>query len=65
MDNNKQIDDIVAMLDGFASSEAGRLKVKMSDELEEGTAKREYHLGRCDINSPWACGKAFDAQEEK
>lgn len=64
MENNKQIDDIVAMLDGFASSETGRLKVKMSDELEEGTTKKEYHHGRCDINSPWACGTAFDVLED-
>jgi hypothetical protein len=54
------VDDIVKMLDNFAASEEGRLKVKVSDELEEGTVKREYHLGRCDINSAFACGIPFD-----
>ena len=58
--NAANVDDIVKMLDNFASSEEGRLKVKVSEELEEGTVKREYHLGRCDINSAWACGIPFD-----
>ncbi len=58
--NAANIDDIVKMLDNFASSEEGRLKVKVSEELEEGTVKREYHLGRCDINSAFACGIPFD-----
>ncbi|MBP5625081.1 MAG: hypothetical protein J6X36_09460 [Lachnospiraceae bacterium] len=58
--NAANVDDIVKMLDNFASSEEGRLKVKVSEELEEGTVKREYHLGRCDINSAFACGIPFD-----
>lgn len=58
--NAANIDDIVKMLDNFASSEEGRLKVKVSEELEEGSVKREYHLGRCDINSAFACGIPFD-----
>lgn len=64
MNENKEIDDIVAILDGFAKSETGRLKVKMSEEMEAGEAKREYHIGRCDINSPWACGAYFDVLED-
>ncbi len=58
--NAANVDDIVKMLDNFASSEEGRLKVKVSEELEEGSVKREYHLGRCDINSAFACGIPFD-----
>lgn len=61
----KQIDDMVKLLDGFASSDGSRLKIEMSDDLKEGETKRAYHLGRCDIGSPWACGNAFDAQTEK
>jgi len=61
----KQIDDMVKLLDGFASSDDSRLKIEMSDDLKEGETKRAYHLGRCDIGSPWACGNAFDAQTEK
>ncbi len=61
---NKNIDEIVSMLDDFARSDEGRMKVKMSETLSEGEKKREYHLGRCDINSPWACGTAFDVLED-
>lgn len=61
----RQIENMVKMLDGFASSDGSRLKIEMSEELGEGEAKRAYHLGRCDIGSPWACGNAFDAQTEK
>ena len=61
----KEIQDMISILDGFAESGDSRLKIKISDEINEGETKREYHHGRCDINSPWACGKAFDAQAEK
>jgi len=62
---DKEIDDIVALLDGFAASDVGRLKVKMSEELEAGTYEKQYHHGRCDINSPWACGASFDVLEDE
>ena len=66
-ENNKSaadIADIVKMLDEFASSEEGRLKVKVSDELKEGEKKKDYHLGRCDIGSAFACGIPFDVIED-
>ena len=65
MDNfdKVSVDELVSMLDGFAESETGRLKVKITDEEIEGGVKKEYHHGRCDINSPWACGQAFDVLE--
>lgn len=63
--DQKEIEDMVKLLDTFASSDDSRLKIKMSDELEEGQTQRVYHHGRCDIGSPWACGNAFDAQTEK
>ena len=60
----KDIDEIVKMLDDFADSDVSRLKVKVSEELESGTDKREYHLGRCDIGSPFACGTPFDVTDD-
>ena len=63
-ENAENIDDIVSMLDNFAMSEEGRLKVRVSDELKEGEVKREYHHGRCDIGSAFACGIPFDVIEE-
>lgn len=58
-----QIDDVVNMIDQMMNGGVGRLKVKTSDELKQDEIKKEYHHGRCDINSPWACGKAFDVLE--
>lgn len=58
------IDDIVKMLDGFAESETGRLKVKVSEDLPAGTVEKVYHHGRCDIGSVFACGIPFDVLED-
>lgn len=60
---NKEIDDLVALIDKMTMDGTSRLKVKVSDDVLEGTYKKEYHHGRCDINSPWACGTAFDVLE--
>ena len=61
MENEKQIEDIVNILDAFAASDdRARMKIKMSDELEEGAVKREYHYGRCDIGSAFCKGTPFD-----
>ena len=62
--DNISVDELVAMLDNFGNSETGRLKVKMSDEEIDGGVKKEYHHGRCDINSTWACGASFDVLDE-
>ncbi len=53
------------MLDGFAASGESRLKIETSEEMVEGESRRQYHHGRCDINSPWARGCAFDVLEDK
>lgn len=58
-----EIDNLVALIDMMTESGTSRLKVKVTDEMEEGTYKKEYHHGRCDINSPWACGASFDVLE--
>lgn len=61
----KEIEDMLKLLDGFVDKEESRMKIQISDDLEAGEVKRTYHHGRCDINSPWDCGTAFDNQEEK
>ncbi len=58
------IDTLVAMLDGCVSAGESRIKI----DVVEGQGQvidRRYHHGRCDVGSPWACGTAFDAQEER
>lgn len=60
-----EVDDMVAMIDNMMESGVGRLKVKSSDTVEPGSFRKEYHHGRCDINSPFAKGTAFDVLEDK
>ena len=57
------VNDIVNQIDQMMNGGVSRLKVKMSEDIPEGEMKKEYHHGRCDINSPWACGAAFDVLE--
>ena len=56
----EDIDAVLKMLEDFGKSEESRVKVVMSDQMEQGKSEKQYHLGRCDIGSPWAKGKAFD-----
>ncbi|MCM1253194.1 MAG: hypothetical protein NC321_10265 [Clostridium sp.] len=62
--DDANLEQVVAMLDNFAASDAGRLKIDVSDEYMQGEVKRQYHHGRCDIGSPWAKGSAFDVLED-
>lgn len=57
------VDNLVTILDSFADSNVGRLKLQVSDEAESGSIEKKYHHGRCDVNSPWACGDHFDVIE--
>ncbi len=52
----KDIDNVVEMLDQLAMSGSGRMKVTVSDSQEEQTFQKTYHHGRCDIGSPFAKG---------
>lgn len=56
------VDALIALLDGCVQAEESRIKV----DVVEGEGKvvgRQYHHGRCDVGSPWACGTAFDVLE--
>lgn len=56
------VEALVALLDGCTQAGDSRIKVDVV-EGEEGAVTRQYHHGRCDIGSPWACGTAFDVLE--
>lgn len=56
----EDIDAVLKMLEDFGKSDESRFKVVMSDQMEQGKSEKQYHLGRCDIGSPWAKGKVFD-----
>lgn len=57
-------EDIVNMIDNLMSNGTSRLKINISDTVESGQMNKEYHHGRCDINSPFACGSVFDLLDE-
>ena len=51
--------NIMNMLDNFAESEEGRMRLRVNDNPKARTEKT-YHHGRCDEGSPWAKGTPFD-----
>lgn len=61
----KEIEDILKILDDFTDRGESRLKIHATNDAPEGHAERLYHLGRCDIGSPWAKGQAFDVLDAK
>ena len=58
-----EVDDVIRMLDNMAQGGVSRIKVETSDEVADGAVKKAYHHGRCDVGSPSATGKLFDAEE--
>ena len=57
------VDKIIEMLDGYAQTGGSRLKIDVVEGQGE-VISRQYHHGRCDVGSPWACGTPFDVLEE-
>lgn len=62
MEENKDIDAIVELLDGLTKKGDGRIKINVEETAKE-EVNRQYHHGRCDVGSPWACGTPFDVLE--
>ena len=58
-----EVAEMISMIDEMMDQGVSRLKVTVTEELDEGTRRREYHHGRCDIGSPWAKGTPFDVLE--
>lgn len=56
MYQDKNIEEIIRMLDGKTSEGVSRIKVIVDEATEASAVKEEYHHGRCDIGSPWAKG---------
>lgn len=59
-----ELDNVIHMLDSMTEAGVSRIKVEMSDEVEEGRAKKAYHHGRCDVGSPFATGRLYDLEED-
>ena len=62
---NTEMDEetIVNMIDNMMANGTGRLKIVGSEDMNAGEFKKEYHHGRCDIGSPYACGTPVDVIE--
>lgn len=58
----QDIEALIALLDGRTEAGDSRIKVDVVEGDGEVIA-RQYHHGRCDVGSPWACGTAFDVLE--
>lgn len=58
MYQDKDIEEIIRMLDEKSSAGVSRIKVMVDETAKEGAVKEEHHHGRCDIGSPWAKGTA-------
>ena len=60
--SEQDIDALIALLDNYTEAGGSRMKVDVV-EGEGEVISRQYHHGRCDVGSPWACGTAFDVLE--
>ena len=58
----QDVDAVIALLDGYTSAGESRIKVNAVEGAGE-ILSHQYHHGRCDVGSPWACGTAFDVLE--
>lgn len=54
MADEKEINDLIAMLDAKADAGVGRIKVAVSDEMAKGEISESMHHGRCDITGECA-----------
>ncbi|MCD8131260.1 MAG: hypothetical protein LUE16_08295 [Lachnospiraceae bacterium] len=59
----REIEDILKILDDFTARGESRLKIQTEGNIPPGQTEKIYHLGRCDVGSPWARGQAFDVLE--
>ena len=56
MSEAQDIVNIIELLDEKMSSGVSRLHIDVEDEVREGNVQEKYHLGRCDVGSPYANG---------
>ena len=57
MDNYKDIQNIIDLLDGrMGESGISCINLHVDDTVSEGDVSEVYHHGRCDVGSPWAKG---------
>lgn len=57
MDNYKDIENIIELLDSHMENGTGRLNLHVDDSVARGDVSERYHHGRCDVGSVWATGE--------
>ena len=64
--DERDIENVLKILDNFSRTETSRMKIEVSEEEEPEKVEKVYHHGRCDVGSPWAAprGTRWDKQEE-
>lgn len=65
MNEEREIEEIIKMLDRKTRNGVSRIKVEVSEEQPEGTRQEKYHHGRCDVGSPWARGTVANFDPDK
>lgn len=60
--SEQDIETLIALLNGRTGAGDSRIRVDVV-EGEGQIIARQYHHGRCDVGSPWACGASFDLLE--
>lgn len=56
MIKEKDIENLIKMLDEKTEAGVSRINVQASDNVEEGQTAEIHHHGRCDVGSCWAKG---------
>ncbi len=64
MSDFSDVQNIIDMLDNMTESGVGRIKVKVTDDVEKGQVRENYHHGRCDVGSPFATGCIPNFEEQ-
>lgn len=61
----KDIENVLKILENFSETETSRLKIQVSEERTPERVEKTYHYGRCDVGSPWAKGECYDLPEQE
>ena len=56
MASEKDIENLMKMLDGKVEAGTSRINVTATDAFADGEIKEGHHHGRCDVGSAWAKG---------
>ena len=63
---DKNIDDVIKMIDGKMNSGINKLSVDVSDELESGQTTEKKYYGRCSVTKDGSgCDMIVPTEDDK